>query len=371
MSKELVIYQRIKDFEYEKNKVFDGMTSLIIYENYGSCDTFELDLPELENSVDLFAQNNGFKFDGVYYYVDDYDGTEGKIKVCGKSLGGKYDSRTVDRIYTASKSPALIVWDHFNQEMINPPDYQDALGTYSGKNRKLDYLSLAPADDLGLAKIDYQDSYDYVSTQVESLCQTYDFGFREVGDKHTFSNQIQIYRGNDVSSWVKFSDDVDGYENLTSTEFEHTTFDEKTSAHVFGEGDGANRVKVIVNPNLAGLERKELAVDARDLQSTDTNGATIPATTYRNMLIERGKQKLADQQEVLTLNGEFILTSKLVKFGRDFFVGDRVKLESKRYGVSKVATITQAKHTYDATGEHIELNYDHDTPTVFEFLGRK
>ncbi|RZI47973.1 siphovirus ReqiPepy6 Gp37-like family protein [Lactococcus kimchii] len=370
MQKILLAYQWLGDFNFAKAKIFDGFESLIIYENYGKCNTFELDIPfSFENNA-IFRPESVFKFEGIYYYVDDVSGKNDQLKVCGKSLAGKYDTRIIDRVYTASKSPALIAWDHINQEMINPANYTDVNGSHNGSDRKIEYLALAAADGLNLASIDYQNSYGGVDEQVEKLCETYDFGFREIGSKGKVSNQIQFFKGRDVSKWVVFSDDADGYDNLSEVEFEHTTFDEKTVAYALGEGEGTARTKIVVNPNLKGLGRKETYVDARDLQSKNDT-TTIPAATYNNMLKERGAQALADRQEVITLNGDFILESKLIKFGRDFFVGDKVKLLSKRYGASKTAVISQAKKTYNEKGEYLELTYDKETPTIFKLLGRK
>lgn len=370
MQKVLLTYQWLGDFDFSKVKIFDGFESLIIYENYGKCNTFELDIPfSFENNA-IFRPENLIKFEGLYYYVDDVSGTNDKLKICGKSLAGKYDSRIIDRTYTATKSPVLIAWDHINQEMINPQNYTDVSGSHNGSDRKIKYLSLAAADGLGLTAIDYQNSYGGVDEQVETLCETYDFGFKEIGAKGKVSNQIKFFKGRDVSKWVVFSDDSDGYENLTDVEFEHSTFDEKNVAYTFGEGEGAARTKIVVNPNLKGLTRKEVYVDARDLQSKNDT-TTIPTSTYNNMLKARGAQALADRQEVITLNGDFILESKLVKFGRDFFVGDKVKLKSKRYGVAKTATISQSKKTFNEKGEYLELTYDRETPTLYDTLGRK
>ncbi|WP_251920996.1 siphovirus ReqiPepy6 Gp37-like family protein [Lactococcus lactis] len=369
MQRILLTYQWLGDFNYAKAKIFDGFESLIIYENYGKCNTFELDVPFSFENNSIFKPENIFKFDGVYYYVDDVSGTSDKLKVCGKSLAGKYDSRIIDRTYIASKSPALIAWDHINQEIINPGNYSDINGSYNGADRKIDYLTLSIASDLGLQSIDYQNSYGEVQKQVETLCETYNFGFKEVGEKGVVSNQIQFFKGRDVSKWVVFSDDSDGYENLNEVEFEHSTFDKKTVAYAFGEGEGSDRKKIVLNPTIKGLSRRELYVDARDLQSSDGT-TTIPSATYNNMLKDRANQSLADKKEVITLNGDFVLTSKLVQFGRDFFVGDTVRLTSKRYGAAKTAVISQAKKTYNDKGEYLELIYDKETPTIFDILGR-
>lgn len=365
----LEVFQRIEGFNYKSVAILDGWNSLIIYENYYSCNTYELTIALTKENIFNFKTENVFNFDHCYYYVDELSTTETTLVVRGKSLGGKYDSRIIDRTYIANKSPALIAYDHFNQEMINPSNYTDAKGSYSGANRKIDYLSLAPTDGLGLASIDYQSSYQEVGAQVETLCQTYDFGFREVAQSDLNpSNQIQIYKGRDLSGVIQISDDFD---NLINVTYENNTYDLKTSGYVFGEGDGANRVKVVLNPELIGLERKELYVDARDVQSTNVDtGVTIPAATYRNMLTDRGNQKLSERVSVLTLNGEIQLNSKLFKFKKDFDVGDRVKLSSDLYQMAKISTIVQAKRTYDEKGEFVELIFDKDTPTIFDIIKR-
>lgn len=372
MVKNLLVYQWEGNFNFKKIKIFDSFESLIIYKNYGKCDTFELGVVDTVENVQIFRAENVINFDGVYYYIDDVSSGSNSLKICGKSLAGKYDSRMIDRVYTANKFPELIALDHFNQEMINPSDYNNNGKTYSGNDRKISYLKAKTPPSFGNQAIDYQVSYEYVQTQVEKLCETYNFGFKELGTKGKVENTIRWYKGNDVSRWVVFSDNTDGYENLSEVEFEHSTFDEKTVAYVFGEGEGEARKKTIVNPNLKGLERKEIYVDAQDLKSkNETTGAVVSGTAYNNMLIDRGKQAMTDKKAVITLNGDFILGSKLIKFGRDFNVGDQVKLVSKRYNVTKIATITQAKHTYDTKGEHIELTYDRETPTIYEVQGRK
>ncbi|PGS81626.1 hypothetical protein COC69_05710 [Bacillus cereus] len=365
------VFQRIQDFEFESVAILDGWNSLIIEENYYSCNTFELKIPLTKENVWNFQPENAFLFDGLFYYVDGISSDGKAITIRGKSLAGKFGGRVIDRIYIAKKSPSQIVYDHFNQEMIAPADYVDSTGSFSGVNRKVNYLSLAAVGDLGMVPIDYQTSYQQVQEQIEKLCKTYDFGFKEVAvDSAAPKNQIEIYKGRDLSNVIEISDD---FENLVDVSYEHNNFDEMTTAYVYGEGDGAERAKVIVNPNLSGLERKELSIDARDLrsESDDPEAEPIPPAQYINMLIDRGNQKLAEQLSILTMNGEIELNSKLFKFKTDFDVGDRIKISSSLYQFSKVVTIVKARKTYDEKGEFVELVFDKETPTVFEILGRK
>ena len=371
MAEFIEVFNHVKDFNFESVAVLDGWNSLIIEECYYSCNTFELVISLNKDNIQNFKPENIFDFEHCFYYIDevvsDAEGTT--LTVRGRSLAGKYEGRVIDRIYTANKSPAQIVYDHFDQEMIHPGDYKDDTSNFPGANRVIEYLELASVTDLGLSKIDYQISYQEVKQQVETLCQTYDFGFKELASDEDIKNQIQIYKGRDLSDIVEISDDFD---NLINVSYEHTTYDEKTVAYVFGEGEGNQRTKLVIGAEKKGLDRKELYVDAKDIQSKDfDSGQVIPVATYRNMLKDRAKQKLAERVAILTMNGDIELNSKLFQFKKDFDVGDRIKLKSNLYQFAKIVTIVKAKKIYDSTGYYVELVFDKETPTVFDILGRK
>ncbi|MEQ7060927.1 hypothetical protein ABQD70_10375, partial [Lactococcus petauri] len=79
--------------------------------------------------------------------------------------------RIVYRIYHQTKKPEQIIYDHLNNEVVNP----------SQANRKIQYLSIAAPAALSTTNVDYQKSYGVVSDEVDNLCSTYDIGIREVG----------------------------------------------------------------------------------------------------------------------------------------------------------------------------------------------
>lgn len=371
MDKELLIYKHNGNYQYEISGVFDAFESLIIYDNFHEFNSFDLKVPYSKQAMNLLQINNIIKFEGLNYYIDDISGEGNYIRVLGNSLGGKTEDRIIDKVYIASKSPALIAYDHISQNVTNPSTYTDLNGNHDGTARKINFLTVANNDGLGLAAIDYQNSYGVVKDEVEALSLTYNFGIKETGSTTEISNEISFYSGKDVSSWVVFSDDPDGYENLTNASYKHSIIDFKNTAYTFGEGEGTDRAKIVVNPDNVGMDRKEVYIDAREIQSTNTEtGVTVTAEAYKNMLITKGQQKLSERNEVLTLDGDFLTTSKLVKYQTDFNVGDTVKIISYKYGVEKTAVITQAKTTYDSKGKHIEFIYDRDLPTIFDYIER-
>lgn len=67
-------------------------------------------------------------------------------------------------------------------------------------------------------------------------------------------------------------------------------------AVVQGAGEGANRATVTVGlTDAAGADRRELYVDARDIQPDEEKGETNQSADYLQRLMDRGTNKLLDQ----------------------------------------------------------------------------
>ena len=80
-------------------------------------------------------------------------------------------------------------------------------------------------------------------------------------------------------------------------------------AIVQGSGEGENRVTVTVGlTDAIGAERRELYVDARDVQPDEESGETATSASYLERLMARGAEKLMDQRRTgsieLTLDAE-------------------------------------------------------------------
>ena len=67
-------------------------------------------------------------------------------------------------------------------------------------------------------------------------------------------------------------------------------------AVVQGAGEGANRATVTVGlTDAAGADRRELYVDARDVQPDEEKGETNTSPDYLQRLMDRGTNKLLEQ----------------------------------------------------------------------------
>ncbi|EPI03293.1 hypothetical protein D920_00306 [Enterococcus faecalis 13-SD-W-01] len=345
---------------FESEKIFDGFKSLTVNLNYYTYSDFELFVGLRNEHIRMFIPETVIYMEGLYFYVDNAtvdDQSTAQLKVTGKSLLGKANDRIVYRIYNKTARPEQIAWDHINNEMVNPSDAK----------RKIQYLKLDSVPNLGNASIQYQNSYGNVAEELETLCTSYDFGIKEVATGlGNPNNTLTIFRGKDVSDTVEFSDE---YENLTKAGYQNNNFDESTTALVYGEGEGSARKSVVVNGDKTGLQRKELYVDARDLQQT-AGDVTLTDAQYTDALKNRGTNKLAERKRILTLSGEVPTSSKLFKLGVDYNLGDTVSVKSNLYNLKKKSTITTIKKTYDSKGLFIEPVFGKETPTVFDILGR-
>lgn len=346
---------------FKSEKIFDGFKSLSVSLNYYTFSTFELFVALKNEHIRMFVPETVIYMEGMYFYVDNAvadDEATAQLKVTGNSLLGKSKDRIVLRNYNRSARPEQIVWDHLNNEVVNPSDTK----------RKIQYLKLsATPPNLGLDTIQYQNSYGIVSEELETLCTSYDFGINEVATTiGRPQNTLSVFKGKDVSDVVEFSD---AYENLTKAGYQNNNFDESTTAFVFGEGEGAVRKNVIVGNDKTGLQRKELYVDARDLQQKSDDGDLSDAQ-YKAALTNRGKSKLAERKRILTLTGEVPVSSKLFKLGEDYKLGDTVSVRSDLYNLRKKSTITTIKKTYDSKGLYIEPIFGKESPTIYDVLGR-
>lgn len=71
----------------------------------------------------MFVPDTVIYMEGLYFYVDAVvvdDQATAQIKVSGKSLLGKSLDRIVYRTYNKTAPPEQIVWEHLNNEVVNP-----------------------------------------------------------------------------------------------------------------------------------------------------------------------------------------------------------------------------------------------------------
>lgn len=163
----------------------------------------------------------------------------------------------------------------------------------------------------------------------ETMCQSEDVGFRSVRNNGVIN--IEFYKP-EMKSNLVFSQKF-GNLSIDSINISTSTF--KNYAIVLGEGEGENRIRVTVDQT-NGNERRELIVDAKDIQKeeNETN------ESYNSRLVARGAEKLLECQKVI----DFVFKPFSKDFGVKYDLGDILTVFLPEYGMklqSRVVRFTQ------------------------------
>lgn len=149
---------------------------------------------------------------------------------------------------------------------------------------------------------------------------------------------FEVYDGVDHSvtqhdrPYVLFSDE---FRNIVNPKYELNTTGYANYAYVAGQGEGSARVIVTVDQT-GGEPRRELWVDARDLQQAD--GQTD--ADYRAQLIQRGTEKLAEAARVENFSAAAVDTANFA-YLTDWDLGDIVSFE--KWGIRIDQRITEVE----------------------------
>ena len=163
----------------------------------------------------------------------------------------------------------------------------------------------------------------------ETMCQSEDVGFRSVRNNGVIN--IEFYKP-ELKSNLVFSKKIG---NLSIDSINISTLTFKNYAIVLGEGEGENRIRVTVDQT-NGNERRELIVDAKDIQKeeNETN------ESYNSRLVARGAEKLLECQKVI----DFVFKPFSKDFGVKYDLGDILTVFLPEYGMklqSRVVRFTQ------------------------------
>ena len=111
----------------------------------------------------------------------------------------------------------------------------------------------------------------------------------------------------------------------------------------------------------SGEGRREIFVDAKDLQSADISG------DYTDALVFRGNTKLAEQAMVQAFDVTVNQYGNL-NYKTDFDIGSQIQAVSKRWNVSLSARITEVTEYYDRDGMSLDVTFGKQQMTIGQKL---
>lgn len=350
--------------------VIDVVTGLTWEEKFADAGNFELWCPLNDQNAELLQEDNllwtGGESAGVLEFKEltsDEEGTE-TIHIQGRLAEAYLDYRTIYPTLSMTGKISNILRSQVDKNLINPTD----------SARKIPHIELA-SDQLPYgASVSYQKTGDTVLMEVSKLCQANELGFRLQFFPRLYKFVFRVYQGTNrtidqtLVNPVLFSSDLD---DILESNYSHNKSELRNFAYVAGEDSGTAR-KVQTVGSATGISRRELFVDARDLQSEKEDGSTIPEAEYTSMLIERGKASLEDYKDIESFSATlrtFGVTGYV--FGVDFFLGDKVTVYDSRLKVRTNAVVTSVLTTYDEDGERMDITFGYEQPTLANKLRRR
>lgn len=337
---DLLIY----DQTYTIVGVVDTASSIIWTNRFRECGDFEIYVPVSDEMVDLLQIDRM-----VLRQDDNMAGIIEKVDISTDEENGDY--LTVTGRCLRSILDRRIIWDQTvltgSLENAMRQLVTDAYISPTIAARKYAGLSLAAAHGY-TDKVSVQFTGTGLLDALEQLCASYNYGFfitiKDGGMVMDFTKPVDRTVEQEARLPVVFSDE---YDNLLTTVYAINKKEYKSVALVAGEGEGAARRRTTVSrsSDTAGLARREMYVDARDLSS---NEGEISDTDYMAQLAERGSTELSMAALVETMEGTVDI-GQMYTYRTDYNLGDLVTVIN-RYGVAASTQVLEVMETWDENG---------------------
>lgn len=266
-----------------------------------------------------------------------------RLIVTGRSLESILDRRIIwDQTEVRGSLQGQIL-TLLEQAIVAPTDGRRCIPNFRYVETRDDRLEVL---------IDTQFTGTNLYDAIHELCDAYEVGFMIYLNK---ANEFvfSLYKGTDysyaqeINPYVEFSP---SYDNLINSDYYNDITPLKTVTLVAGEGEGDERKKIEVdlNPELTGLDRRELFTDARDISSFLEGGETMEEDVYYTKLINRGAERLAERGIELMFQGE-TETTRMYRYGEDFYMGDIVQVANE-WGLTDRVRIIELIFSEDSEG---------------------
>lgn len=373
---EITVFQ-VDDTTFEPIGQLDEYTSLMWPDAFLGKAMFQLWAPITDNNAEMLKKDNviwcGGENAAVIKIVKETvnENGEKEFNVKGWTLEFFLLDKIVEGLYNKSGSnyTSTIMYDLVDKMAINP----------SNPNRKIPYLVNAADTRIGKVTNGYQKTGGGLYDALYDMAFEADIGFSVLFDPRNKRLIFEVRAGVDrtqeqqVNEPVVFSTDL---EDVLSSMYYLNVEDVKNVAMVQGEEKNGRRTTVYVgDTNLKGFERKELYVDARDLQSEvyDESGGshTLTEAQYIAILTQRGNEKLAEHQKTETFEAQIRQFGDIqYEFGVDYQKGDKVTVVDKQLGLSVSARITSVEEDFDDEYA-LKLTFGYSYPTLLQKAKRQ
>lgn len=328
----------------------DNYTSLFYIRKWNSYNEFEFHVTnynkELFKKDNIIMLNNDPSKIGVIKHIQVVSEDDKDILVKGFGLTRWF----IDRV---TYPPSGKTYDYYNDYIENIMIQLVIKNAINPEhiNRKIPYLTTQQYSNKG-SKVIFQTRYECLLDELTKLSELSELGFRVDLDYKNKQFIFKVVEGVDrsteqnINSYALFSRKLD---NILSETYTDSDIDYKNCAIVGGQGEGIDRQIEYVNDNLSGINRKEIFIDARDLENQEEN----------TNLIDRAKEKLSEHKEIKS--HECSINPKDYQILWE--LGDYGTIRNDEVGITQKAQIVEVKEIYEDDFD-VEVTFGN---TVTEF----
>ena len=371
-------YLQVRNANLETIGIIDTAQSIIWTRNYYHVGEFEIYLHATMDNVELLQRGNyitRLNSDEVGI-IEKFEVSENPqdglmIIASGRfaksilerriiyTLSGKQNKATVLTGNVESAARALVANNAtactFNTKR-NIPILQ--LGAHSGSTKII-------VDEEGNATRK-QVTNDNLLTYTDALLQEYTMSSKCILSEDETKLEFVCFEGIDRSmnnasgiDCVIFSTDFD---NLADSMYISDDYHLKNMALIGGEGEGLNRFYSSIEGSETGLARRELYINASNIQKTytddDDEEHEYTDAEYKAMLDSRGKLKLAQMIQIESFSGTVNVSFGSWLLGRDYDLGDIVTIQNNKIGIYANVRITGITEVQDDQGYNVSVSFE-------------
>lgn len=339
---------------------------------------FELWCPMLPENSELLKPDNLLWIGGdelgvietIQKSTDEQGGTI--LQVSGRFIESWLERRIIWGQYSGTEVVSNHLRNLVTMNAISPSD----------PKRKIPHLTLAVDQSPLGPSVSFSDSYSNLWTTALELANANSLFLRVKADVPEGELRFTILKGTNRSVEQSILPAVVLSTDLSDILTDSYTLDATTWCNmslVAGAGEGVQRKTSEINGSLSGLSRRELFVDARDLQDYEevvtpegTTRVPIATSVYDGMLQERGKSKLGEVPLVESFDASIRMYGpRAYEYGVDYFLGDRITMQDPNLGIQVSTEISEVQQSWDENGYSLSLVLGTSAPTITQLLKRK
>lgn len=148
--------------------------------------------------------------------------------------------------------------------------------------------------------------------------------------------------------------------NIASVDYERDVEEYTNYAYVAGEGEEENRKWYEINrtdKDASGWNRKELWIDARDVQSENKDGTILSETEYEKLIKERANEKFSESDVQESYEATLTENNAQYTYGIDYNLGDWCTVTDINLNKELDVQITEITVTVQGTRKIVDVGF--------------